>query len=211
MNIESYPWSTDRGNTNPQAYREMWQHVWQILRDYGLDEQTVQWVWCVNFTDGKGSPAEAFYPGDDYVDWMAVDGYNWGRSETWSTWQTPAEVFEPMISRLQALSGKPIAITEVGTSAVTEDGIDPARKSAWIADFFRRVPRWNVKMVAWFNADKAHEWAVFNGQVGDSTFVHDRNSYRGFVSYRTALDQDMFLSSDSTHPRLLTDLQFSGH
>ena len=32
------------------------------------------------------------FPGADEVDWMAVDGYNWGSARDWG-WRTYADIF----------------------------------------------------------------------------------------------------------------------
>ena len=37
------------------------------------------WVWCPNIDPNNGlHDLGALYPGDAYVDWTCLDGYNWG-------------------------------------------------------------------------------------------------------------------------------------
>ena len=74
---------------------------------------------------------EAFWPGEAYVDWVAVDGYNWGASRTWSTWRSPESTLGPMVARLRALApAKPVAVTETASTSAAADGDGPAAKGA---------------------------------------------------------------------------------
>ena len=40
------------------------------------DAQNAIWVWCVDAADFGNGTADAWYPGDDAVDWICADGYN---------------------------------------------------------------------------------------------------------------------------------------
>ena len=43
----------------------------------------VNWVWCPNIDpDGIFYDLSSLYPGDAYVDWTGLDGYNWGTNPT---------------------------------------------------------------------------------------------------------------------------------
>ena len=61
--------------------------------------------------------ATAYWPGDAYVDFQSIDGYNWGASQSWSSWRSPEEVFAPMLARLRAFLLKDPATTETCTRA----------------------------------------------------------------------------------------------
>jgi len=185
MNGDWYPWGATMGNNSPNDYIRMWRHTKAIFDSKGLDSSRLQWVWSVNHRDIGRYKAEEFYPGDSYVDWVSIDGYNWGASQSWSSWQTPAEVFDNMINRLHKITDKPIAITEVGTtSLVSPKQNDLARKSAWITDFRNYVVNRDIKMVIWFNEDKETDWAVFGGIRGDGNFKRDRTTYKAYSTYK---------------------------
>ncbi len=210
MNGNWYPWSPAAGGSTPQDYKNMWIHVKTIFDNKGLDTSHVQWVWCVNNLDVGGYNAQALYPGDAYVNWVAIDGYNWGNSQTWSSWQTPNQVFDPMINSLKAFSTRPIAITEVGSSTSTSYGTSVAAKSQWMNDFFNYAVNKNVKMVSWFNEDKETDWAAFGGTKGDGASSYNSTSYNNYSAYKTGITPSSYSGSDPTNPRLLTDTQFSG-
>ena len=65
------------------------------------------------------------------MDILAVDGYNWGSTHSYSGWKDFDTVFESSYSRITALDNdKPFWIAEV---ASTEQG---GNKAKWIQDMF---------------------------------------------------------------------------
>ena len=213
MNGNWYPWSAAVGGNSPLDYVNMWLRVHGIFTKLGLDAAHLQWVWCVNGEDVGGSAAEEFYPGNEVVDWIAVDGYNWGASQTWSTWKTPAQIFDAMITRVRTASAnaKPLALTEFASSSSTTSGTSVAMKSTWISDLFVYASAQHIKMLCWFNTDKETDWAVFGGANGDGTFKAGRTTYKTYASYRAAVQAGVFANPSASTPGLITPAQFAGN
>ncbi|MGH2706434.1 MAG: glycoside hydrolase family 26 protein [Actinomycetota bacterium] len=210
-NGDWYPWGASKGANSPADYVAMWRRVHRLVSEAGPGDSTLQWVWAVNADDVGEFAAEAFYPSNSYVDWVAVDGYNWGASQSWSSWESPDAVLGSMVSRVRLIAGdKPLAVTETASTTSATSGIDVAAKSAWITDLFGWAAGRDVRMVVWFNEDKETDWAMFGGSRGDETFRYGNTSYRGYRSYRQALAGGGFAGSDPSLPRLLTDDQFAG-
>lgn len=115
-----------------------------------------------------------------------------------------------MLSRLHALTKRPVAISEFASTTSTSSGTSVAAKSQWIVDAFKYLHAQNIKMVIWFNLAKETDWAVFGGPSGDSTFNHKGNTYNTYSVYKSAVEASSFISSDAANPRLLTDAQFAG-
>lgn len=210
MNGDWYPWGAVMGNNSPADYVRMWQRVVGIFRSKGMTATHLQWVWVANADDVGGFQAEQFYPGDGFVDWVAIDGYNWGESQTWSNWATPDQVYGGMTTRLRALTSKPLALTETGCSTSTLSGVSVAAKSQWLTDFFNFLAARDVRLVAWFNEDKETDWMVFGGANGDGTFTFSRTNYKTYSAYRTGVGSSGIIASNAANPRLLTDAQFAG-
>ena len=129
MNGNWYPWGgANNGNdaTGPQKYVAAWRHLHDLF--VGDGATNVLWIFCPNV---DGAPHEdwntpaAYYPGDPYVDWVAVDGYNWGTSQTWSSWTVFPDILGPVYDSYVAM-GKPLMIAETGS---VEGGGD---KAAWV-------------------------------------------------------------------------------
>jgi mannan endo-1,4-beta-mannosidase len=206
MNGDWYAW----GQANPGEYIAMWQRVRVAFESQGLDASHVQWVWSVNHVDVGAFPAELYYPGDRWVDWIGIDGYNWGATTTWSQWQTPGQVFDPMLARVRAISSRPVALTETGTTATTTGGASIGAKATWIGQLFAWVDAANVKMVAWFNLDTDADFSVFGGRLGDVSVRVGRTTYRAHSAYKSAIAGSPLVSPSASDPRLISDALFAG-
>jgi hypothetical protein len=142
------------GDHDPELYIAVWHHVHDIFAAHA--EGNVHWVWAPNNTDSADAPpAMAYYPGDDYVDWTGMDGYNWGTSDPDFHWQPFAEVFGDLYDDLHTI-GKPIIIGE--TASATEGG----DKAEWISDILptltTRFP--DIKALVWFDIAKERDWRL---------------------------------------------------
>ena len=142
MNGGWYDWSAG-GGTSSQEYVDAWRHYVDLFRAEGASN--VRFVWAPNI-DGGLYPFESYFPGDAWVDYVALDGYNWGGSE----WLSFADTFAASYDRIARLSGRPVMITETGSG---DSGGD---KATWIRDAYlkaipQRFPR--VAAVVWFNRD----------------------------------------------------------
>ncbi|NLE00500.1 MAG: dockerin [Fibrobacter sp.] len=156
-NGDWYDWGIAKsgaGNTN-QTLIGAWKHVVTIFRD--LEVKNVKWVWTTNATNSGSATFTGWFPGDDWVDMVSIDGYNWGTTQSWSQWQSFTQVFTPAYNAL-SISSKPLFIPEFSCS---EHGGD---KAQWIRDMFTDIPSKFPRIFAlmWFNQTKSAEadWAV---------------------------------------------------
>ncbi len=210
MNGDWYPWGAAMGGDRPADYVRMWQRVVGRFRAIGLFQSHVQWVWCASGEDIGGFTAEEYFPGDAYVDWVGIDAYNWGASQSWSSWRSPEQCFEDMLLRVRRLCTKPVALTEFASTSSTASGVSVALKSEWISAVMAWVLQRDIRMVCWFNEDKETDWAVFGGARGNEQYKAGRTTYRAYSAYRQAVAPDRFLSSNVANPRLLGDEEFAG-
>lgn len=156
MNGNWYPWGGKvNGNTSAQ-YRKTWRKLHRMFASAGADQ--VRWVWSPYVDDvPSDNRLEDFYPGDRYVDVIALDGYNWGTSEPgYGGWRSFEDLFRSAYRRVKALGDQPIWI---GETASAPEGGD---KAQWIRDMGRALeegfPR--IKVVVWFNVDKERDWTL---------------------------------------------------
>lgn len=144
----------------PERFVAAYRYIHEIFNAEGAGN--VLWVWCPNIAmQGELGAAwnhiANYYPGDEYVDWLCMDGYNWGSSQDWSSWQSFDQVFGETYAQLQALNAsKPMMI---GETASSEQGGD---KAAWIRDAFERlqVDYPQVRLLVWFNLNKETDWRI---------------------------------------------------
>jgi len=139
---------------DPASYVAAWRHVHEIFS--GLP---VSWVWTPTAAAFAGDqPAERFYPGDDYVDWIAADGYNAFGCDGQREWRQLSEVFGAFYAWGRA-RGKPLMIAEGGS---TEDPADPGRKATWFDNAARQLATEmpNVQALVYFDARKTCDYRV---------------------------------------------------
>ena len=160
MNGNWTPWNGD-----PKHFVQAWQRLVNIFRQEGA--RNVVWVWAPNISDQPKSPEnrlENYYPGNDYVDILAMDGYNWGSSRSWSSWQSFAEIFAEPYKRISALGNQEIWITEMSSTEIGGD------KSLWIKNMFaeNRFPR--LTTIVWFDENKEIDWRVHSSDASLRAF-----------------------------------------
>lgn len=142
MNGPWFPWGHGvRGNT-ARDFRRAWKHVVDVFRRDGA--ANVVWVWSPNADSGGRFPPGRFYPGDEWVDWVAIDGFNFGGSEGWPSF---TRIFAGTYNRLVAFTSRPMMIAETASS---ESG---GEKAAWIASALgREAPRFShLRALVWFD------------------------------------------------------------
>lgn len=64
---------------NPEKFKSAWKHIYKLFKREGCSNAI--WVWAPNtksFPDKEWNQMEKYYPGDEFVDWVGLDGYNWG-------------------------------------------------------------------------------------------------------------------------------------
>lgn len=200
MNGDWYPWSgaLNGGGTlggygdptladGPERFVAAYRHIHDRFLQNGA--KNVLWVWCPNapFSGmqdslGNWNNAAAYYPGDDYVDWMCFDGYNWGASSFGQSfnakWTSFDEIFASSYAELQAINPeKPIIIGEFSS---TEEGGD---KAAWISDTFQKIrgeyPQ--IRAIIWFHISKETDWRIDSSDAA-------------LEAYRNAVSDDYWLS-----------------
>ena len=166
-------WSTWDGSHNGKSsavYIAAYRHLHDVLVAGGASN--IVWLWCPNVESEPNvawNAALAYYPGDDYVDWTCVDGYNWGTTNG-GGWQSFKQVFSGIYKELAA-KGKPIMIGEM---ASTEAGGD---KAAWINAI---VPTLRndyplIKALVWFDIDKETDWRISSSPASQTAFVKMAN------------------------------------
>lgn len=129
MNGSWTPWGVGSSGTTPSDFVAMWRHVHDIFT--GVGATNVTWVWCPNL-DYKSSlpPFSSLYPGDAYVDWTCLSGYNAG-----VPWMSFHDLYAASYAGLTAVApDKPVILGEV---ASTEHG---GSKAQWITAMLADLP-----------------------------------------------------------------------
>ena len=113
------------GYTDPEIYVRAFRHVVDMIRENGMDH--IAAVWCMN-PGAKQKDYMLYYPGDDYVDWWAVDIF--GASSMWE------DVTEQFLADAEA-HRKPVMLTECCPYSFNTQ--DPGILDGWMRPFFRFI------------------------------------------------------------------------
>ena len=164
-----------KGNTAAD-YVAAWRHIHDVFQSVGATNAL--FVWCPTVQFSPETAFAPYYPGDDYVDWVALDGYNGGPLLPYGGWTPAAQIFGPSYDSLRALSSKPMMIGETGS---VEQG---GNKASWVADLLgsqlpSRFPA--VKAIIWFNQKTTVDWRLQSSQASLAAFA----SAYGSSYYRT--------------------------
>jgi hypothetical protein len=161
-------WEMDRPNLRATMwsagdYIAAWKYVRGIFQEERADN--VSWVWCPTAEGFIRGDAQAFYPGDDEVDWTCVDVY------AGETFQPIGELMGPFL-RFAARHPKPIIIGEFGVAKAWGS----QRRAAWLRDAertFKANPQ--IKAVAYFESDPEG-----NGPTKQFELTGDKPAFKAF-------------------------------
>ncbi|HEV7399289.1 MAG TPA: glycosyl hydrolase [Solirubrobacterales bacterium] len=170
MNGGWFPWAEGANGNQPGEFVAAWRHVHDIFTAVGASN--VNWVWCPNIDpDGIFQNLGPLYPGDEYVDWTGLDGYNWGtnlaKPDRWrsfdelygSTYRQIADTIAP---------SKPLLIGEMSS---TEYG---GSKADWIRDTLAKIPANYPKIggLLWFDTYiEDMDWPIESSSAAASAFA----------------------------------------
>lgn len=165
MNGTWYPYSQAYPNSGVTAndFVTAWRRIVTIFRQNGANNAA--FVWSPNVPDVGGVPFTAYYPGDDYVDWIGVSFYSGNDPMAMST-----------IYRTYSAK-KPFFVTEWAT-APEKSRYNPRfpGDAAWVKQFFGALttlyPR--VKAISWFNWNK-NDGNYTLTRVPDQTTTYAQN------------------------------------
>ena len=159
MNGDWFPWAERANGNQPGDYVAAWRHVHDIFTAVGATNAT--WVWCpyVNSKPEMG-PIARYYPGDEYVDWTSLDGFNWASNgvnpQPWTSFDRIfGASYQTIVKKIAP--GKPMLLAEMAT------GGKGHAKAKWIDDMFKvlrtKYPR--IRGLIWFEqVDRGVQWPI---------------------------------------------------
>lgn len=141
----AFRWEMDRPNLQAEVrsakdYIAAWKHTRKIFEEEGATN--VGWVWAPTAKGFTGGYAQKYYPGDDQVDWIAVDAYTGLQLKPF------AQVMQAFMTFAKQHPGKPVMIAEFGLS--DRDG----KRPAWLKAAREYVKQHEeIKAVLYFNGN----------------------------------------------------------
>ncbi len=148
MNGDWFPWGIRVGTNTPQRHVQAFQRMVNLFRAEGADN--VKFAWCPNNRFGDPYAYASYYPSDTYVDYLCLDGYNWGTAQN-QPWSSFEDIYGRSYAEITALGSKPLIIGEYATHTA------PGDKAAWIVSMRNSVnsARFSrIKVLTWFNRNQ---------------------------------------------------------
>ncbi len=153
MNIDDSPWWPGNWVNDANLYVEMYRHVHDVIMGIPEPPTNVEWVWSPNYASNPPVPwndIHNYYPGDKWVDWIGLSGYNWFTSSSSSQpWRSFEFLYDEVLTDLTCRYAKPQIIAEIGT---VEGGGSVPTKADWISDVYLDSPNYPfLRAIVWFN------------------------------------------------------------
>jgi hypothetical protein len=168
MNGNWFPWSEGVNGNQSGEFVAAWRHVHDIFTAAGANN--VSWVWCPNVdpTNKLQSSVASTYPGDEYVDWTGLDGYNWGPAK--GGWTSFSHLYSSTYHAITdtIAPSKPMLIGEMGSS---ENG---GSKANWISETLAAIPSEfpKIRGMLWFDTyDDGMDWPIESSSSATSAFA----------------------------------------
>src|SRR5579872_698523 len=147
MNGNWDPGDATMADNTPASFIAAWQHI----HDFFSGISNVKFGWDVNNVsepDISSNAIPLYYPGDAYVDYVGVDGFNFG-----NPWQSVDQTFSPALDLLKTYN-KPIYLFSIAC-------LQGSQKAGWISSIPTELAKYPlVSGWVWFNQNKEQNWLV---------------------------------------------------
>ncbi|MCK5829687.1 MAG: hypothetical protein KAH20_05245 [Methylococcales bacterium] len=170
---EAYRWQDQ-----PEDYVEAFRHVHDLFSKAGANN--AKFVWCVNNFPDDVNIVKNYYPGEDYVDWLCINGYNWGNQDgkpDWPEWlwfdDVFANIYHTLADNPKVFGDKPLMIGEFASCEASEHDLPGQNKAEWIRNAFERMASPDFKKIKafhWFQINKECDWRIDSSDDAKKAF-----------------------------------------
>jgi hypothetical protein len=164
FNLNEAPWQYSLNGNTPEKFVQAWRRVHGFFA--GVTNVTFALAYNnQNIPDDGKNNFKDYYPGDDYVNFVAVDGFNFGTSTEDS--QNFNQIFDPIMPTLESFK-KPIILTSIGSLSYPQ-------KAHWIRFGLDAYLKEHPNIVGWvyFNFNDValnRDWSIDTDPASLATF-----------------------------------------
>jgi mannan endo-1,4-beta-mannosidase len=147
-------------NCDPNDYKLLWKETLELLRDKHNVHNLLY-----AYSPNKLNPNDeylAYYPGDEYVDILGIDVYDFNNSK---------EYIKSVKHDLAIV--KKTAIEKNKPYAFTETGLESLKTEKWFTEvLYPAIENTGICWVlTWRNYDKKHHYMPYKGQLNEADFI----------------------------------------
>lgn len=148
MNINEEAWGYGQNNNTAKKFQIAWRHIHDLFNEVNNVKFGIAYN-NISIPNKDGNQFIDYYPGDAYVDYVGVDGFNFA-----NPWQTFDQIFGQSIASLSQFS-KPIYIFSMASA-------EGPQKSQWISEGLGKdINKYkNIVGWIWFNSNKEKNWLI---------------------------------------------------
>lgn len=157
-----WPWG--RGRQAASSFVAAWRHLHRVFTAAGA--ANVIWVWNPNVVSGPAVADPApWWPGPGQVNMVALDGYDWGPSDTFTS------VFTRSVRHLRRLTRLPAFIAETGA-------YPGSRMPQRIRGLFAGAARARLAGVIYFDLAGVHDWRLGRDPAALAAYAEGARKWR---------------------------------
>ncbi|HET9198223.1 MAG TPA: LamG-like jellyroll fold domain-containing protein [Solirubrobacterales bacterium] len=169
FNLSEGTWAWS-GTARAADHKAAWRRLHDIVKPIAPN---VLFVWCPNVVVAGTPDLTAWWPGEEYVDWTAMDGYSGTNPAKSVGWRSAHKLFKPTYTHLLELApSAPVAICETATSEIG------GSKAIWTRNLLGEaiqedMPR--IRALVWFNWNIDHgagrvDWPIESSPAATAAF-----------------------------------------
>jgi mannan endo-1,4-beta-mannosidase len=131
-------------SVRPATFVAAYRHVYGVFQQVGAEDVT--WVWAVDVLQAGATSPDPYFPGNEYVDWVGIDGYDWTGTLTFQ------QRFDPTLAEVRRLSTKPVLISETSV-------LPTANAARQVTSWLTGIEAAHLLGLVWFDVNKTHSAA----------------------------------------------------
>ncbi len=175
FNADWYVWSGYKNGAEingPEKVKQVWKYV--VDRFKAIGAHNALWGWCVHEPSihvplEPWNDIENYWPGNDYVDWVGIDGFNFypeNPERINPSYLSFDDCFRATYDKIVQLTNKPVFIMTGSGEFLLSD--KKTNKTTWVNDAFLKIKTEypQIKMYCWFNHyfNERADWRIHSSE-----------------------------------------------
>jgi len=172
-----YPWSAV-GNNTPEEFIAAWKHIHALIKAEGAHKIIMVW------NPWKAHNMAAYYPGDEYVDWVGFTVLNYDALNSAGSVVPFREIYEPFRDELFSFTRKPVMLAEFGSLNIE------GRQEEWLKDAVTTIDAEfdEISAIVMFNS-------AFDKNIPENEWFKER-----YLDWTTGAIGDISVNFDGSYP-----------
>lgn len=172
-----------------ERFKDAYRHIINLFRKNHVDNAT--WFFHVNYDNAPNfawNEMKKYYPGDEYIDWIAISVYGIQNPNDTENWKTFEQILDDAYVEFTSISAsKPLSINEFGVCEAPALG----NKADWINNALNVIKSGKysrIKAISYWNE-------IWQNEDGSFSDLQINSSPDALNAYQTAIADSFFVSN----------------